>query len=82
MPVIFTQVQDQEFARAELLTNIAYLKTNADKLSIKTKLHAYALVLDAIQEYLEAEEDLRLASKNGHPSDHVIEAAMAVGEET
>jgi len=73
MPVIFTQVQDQEFARAELLTNIAYLKTNADKLSIKTKLHAYALVLDAIQEYLEAEEDL---------SDHVIEAAMAVGEET
>ena len=46
MPVIFTQVQDQEFARTELLTNIAYLKTNADKLSIKTKLHAYALVLD------------------------------------
>jgi hypothetical protein len=75
MAVIFTQVQDQEFARTELLTNIAYLKTNADKLSIKTKLHTYALILDAIQEYLEAEENMRLTAQNGHPSDHVLEAA-------
>jgi len=76
MPVIFTQVQEQEFARTELLTNIAYLKTNADKLSIKTKLHTYALILDAIQEYLEAEEDMRLTAQNGRLcADHVLEAA-------
>jgi hypothetical protein len=77
MPVIFTQIQDQEFARTELLTNIAYLKTNADKLSVKTKLHTYALIVDAIQEYLEAEEDMRAASaQNGRLSpDQVLEAA-------
>jgi len=81
MAVIFTQVQDQEFARTELLTNIAYLKTNADMLSIKTKLHTYALILDAIQEYLEAEEDMRLTAQNGRLcADHVLEAAPATVE--
>ena len=79
MPVIFTQVETKNSPAPNSSPTSRISRRTRISSAVKTKLHAYALVLDAIQEYLEA-ESLRLASKNGHPSNK--ETAMAVGEET
>jgi hypothetical protein len=72
--------ENQQFARSELLTNIGFVKDKANKLSLDVKLHLYGLIIDAVQEYLEAEEDMNLQVQNGRPSDHVIEVAPATVE--
>jgi hypothetical protein len=75
MPIQFDHEEARAFARTEFLTNIAYLETNRDKMSAESKLHTYELLIDAIREYLEAEET---EVQNGRPSSHRLPAAKMV----
>jgi transketolase C-terminal domain/subunit len=72
-----TSIQDQKaMARAELLINLAYIRTNRETLSAESLIHAYDLAAGAMLYYLEGEEDLAREVANGRTSEHILEAAQ------
>jgi hypothetical protein len=74
-----TTIQDEQaIARTELLINIGYLKAQRPILSDASVLHLSRMLIDAMEDYLEAEEDLARQTQNGRPSDHALVAATAV----